>query len=138
MDNGEEIQGLNEGWNFMGANASEWVAGIAMVMVVSEFFFGGKPATKMPLLIAIWVGTTISMATLRKKFPDETRGLRNYVMTSMGFEPPGMAAPSALKSSWSGAPVKELSEKCEFVTLGLAHVTIDEQDENSNNEDDLG
>ena len=134
MDSGEEIPGLNEDWNFLGANLSEWSAGLAMFFVSNEILFGGKAATAMPALLAICVSTTIGLATLRKKFPDETRGVRNYFMTLCGFNPPGIPAPADLQSSWSGAPTKNLPNNCDFNSLKLAEIfpqseEMDEEEE---------
>jgi hypothetical protein len=117
MDSGDEIPGLNEDWSFLGANAMEWMSGLAMFMIVSQFT--GSVGTRMPLLLVVWIVTTVSMSGLRKKFPDEQRGVMNQVATWCGFAPPGIPAPSSIQPVWSGAPVRELKKTCEFETLGL-------------------
>lgn len=119
MDNGEEIPGLNEEWNFLGASLPEWVAGVAMFFVSSEILFHGKFASGMPVLLAICVATTLALSSLRRSFPDETRGVRNYFLTLCGFEPPGIPTPATLQKSWSGGPITQLKPECEFNTLNL-------------------
>jgi hypothetical protein len=126
MDNGEEIPRLNDNYTFMGAGIPEWIAGFASFMIASEMFFKGALATSMPFLLIIWVGTTAGLATLRSRFPDEQRGVRNFFMTMCGFEPPGIPAPAPLQPYWSGAPLRELREKCEFSELNLADLFPEE------------
>jgi hypothetical protein len=128
MDSGEEIAGLGEDWSFLGAKAVEWCAGLAMFIVASEVFFKGEMASSMPILLAIWISTTTSLATLRKGFPDEEKGLRNLILVSCGFEPPGIPTPADLQSVWSGAPLRDLSEKCEFIQLGLTDIFEDDEE----------
>lgn len=122
MDNGEEIPGLNEEWNFLGANLLEWCSGMAAALIASNAVFGDAVATSMPYLLGIWVFTTTTLASMRKRYPDESRGVRNQFMTSCGFEPPGIPAPSALQSNWSGSPIRDLNDQCEFVQLGLLEI----------------
>jgi hypothetical protein len=78
-----------------------------------------KPAQWMPILVMIWIGTTLGFALLRKKFPDEERGVRNIAMVTCGFEPPGIPAPSKLQPLWSGAPIKAVKDDCLYAQLGL-------------------
>ncbi len=122
MDSGEEIPALNEEWNFLGANVLEWSSGMAAALIASNAIFADAIATSMPYLLGIWVFTTTSLATMRKRYPDESRGVRNQFMTSCGFNPPGIPAPSALQSVWSGCPVKKMDENCEFIQLGLLEI----------------
>lgn len=130
MDNGEEIPGLNEEWNFLGASLQEWIAGVAMFFVSSEIIFQGKFASGMPVLLVICVATTMALSSLRRSFPDETRGVRNYFLTLCGFEPPGIPTPSILQKSWSGGPISDLKPECEFNTLNLdAIFEVESEDE---------
>lgn len=127
MDNGEEIPGLNEDWNFMGANMMELCAGLAMFFVSGEGLFQSNYGGNMPYLIGIWIGTTLGLARLRRRFPDENRGVKNYFLTTLGFAPPGIPTPASLQSSWSGAPLRDiktdlLKKDCEFLSLGLDKV----------------
>ncbi len=120
MDNGDVIPGLNEDWTFAGCKAMEWMAGLMMALLVGTAF--EKPANYMPFLVLVWIGTTLLLATLRKRFPDEERGVRNLVMASCGFEPIGIPSPARLQPVWSGAPLRKLGESCLFVQLGLDEV----------------
>lgn len=121
MDSGEEIPALNESWTFAGAKLFEWMAGFVMFIICSEVLVDniGK---SMPLLVGIMVITTFSLASLRRAFPDEERGVRNLVMVSCGFAPPGIPKPSAIQPVWSGAPIRELEGENEFYKLGLHEV----------------
>jgi hypothetical protein len=131
MDSGEEIPALNEDWTFMSANFMEWMTGFCMFIISNELFFKGKTGTSVPILMAIWVTTTLSLAGLRNKFPDEQRGVRNYIMTCCGFEPPGIPAPAELQKDWSGAPMREMSDKSPFLELGLDKVFVASESEES-------
>lgn len=122
MDSGEEIPGLNEDWNFLGANAVEWSSGLAMFLVVGQLLFQAQVATHMPFLLLVWIGTTVGLSRFRQQFPDEHRGVRNSIMTMCGFEPPDIPTPSALQQFWSGAPVRELNAKSDFCRLGLEKI----------------
>lgn len=119
MDNGEEIPGLNEDWNFLGAKAMEWLAGFGMFIVVSELFFKGNLGEGVPFLLATWVLTTVTLANIRRRFPDEERGVANLFLLSLGFAPPSLPTPAVLQDRWSGLPVRSLDEHKEFVQLGL-------------------
>ncbi len=130
MDNGEEIQGLNESWTFMGAKAVEWIAGLSMMMVVSETFHL-KAGASMPILLMFAVGTPLILAQIRKRFPDEERGLMNYVMDSLGFAPPGNPPQARIQPFWSGAPMSQIDDEKEFMKLGFNELfpNIDEDAE---------
>jgi hypothetical protein len=117
MDNGQVIPGLNEDWTFAGCKPFEWLAGFMTSFLVANMI--EKPATWMPILVMIWIGTTLALAFLRKKFPDEERGVRNLVMVTCGFEPPGIPAPSKLQPLWSGGPIKAVKEDSLYAQLGL-------------------
>ena len=117
MDNGEVLQGLEEDWQFMGANLFEWVVGFIVFIMIS--LFGTSPTRAMPFMISGWIVTTITLAGLRRQYPDEQRGLRNSMMTACGFPPPGIPAPSSLQPVWSGCPVRELPPGSTFNKLGL-------------------
>jgi hypothetical protein len=117
MDSGDVIPGLNEDWTFAGAKPFEWMAGFMTSFLGANMV--DKPATWMPILVMIWIGTTLGLAFLRKKFPDEERGVRNLVMVKCGFQPPGIPAPSKLQPLWSGGPIKAVKEECLYSQLGL-------------------
>ena len=119
MDNGEEIPALNEEWTFCGAKLLEWVAGVAAFILSSELFFKGKLGASVPILLLIMFGTTTSLAGVRRKFPDEERGIMNSLMVFCGFKPPNIPNPAALQRNWSGAPLRELDKDKEYMTLGL-------------------
>ena len=129
MDNGEVIPGLNEDWTLGGAKFHEWIAGLMMFLIASELFFDNI-GRNMPYLLMIWVGTTFALAGIRRCFPDEERGIRNYCMTAVGMPPPGIPAPSMLQPYWSGAPMRGLDEQTEFSRLNLQEIfPSDEQEE---------
>lgn len=117
MDDGHVIPGLNEEWSFAGAKLMEWMTGLTTAFLVSSLI--EKPATAMPLLVIILIGTTLSLSNLRKRFPDEERGVMNLVMTSLGFQPIGIPAPAKLQPRWSGGRISELPERCLFIELKL-------------------
>ena len=117
FDNGEVLQGLDENWTFMGANAMEWGMGLVVFLLIS--LFADSPARAMPFMLAGWVLTTTTLAGLRRSFPDEERGVRNAIATACGFPPPGIPAPSALQPVWSGSPVKKLPNQSKMKKLGL-------------------
>jgi len=117
MDSGDVIPGLNEDWTFMGCKLMEWISGLLTSLLASSAF--QKPAHYMPLLVLIWVGTTLVMALTRKKFPDEERGVRNMVMAACGFEPPGIPAPASLQPRWSGGRLNKLNSNCLYQQLEL-------------------
>lgn len=121
MDSGEVIPGLDEGWTFAGARVMEWASGFVLAMMVQEIFLS-SPARTMPLFLSILVGTTFTMAMLRKSFPDEERGVANFFMSQMGICPPGVPPPAEVQPVWSGAPMSALHENKEFSQLGLLDV----------------
>ena len=86
FDGGEVLQGLNDPWTFMGANAMEWACGLMVFLMIS--LFADSPAKAMPFMILGFVLTSTTMASLRKSFPDEQRGVRNAICTACGVEPP--------------------------------------------------
>lgn len=117
MDNGDVIPCLNEDWSFAGCKMFEWLAGL-----MTSFLFSGmfeKPGTAMPLLVIVWIGTTLSMAYLRRQFPDEERGVRNMCMVACGFPPPGIPAPSKLQPRWSGGRIGGVEPTSLYSQLGL-------------------
>lgn len=116
-DNGEVLPGLNEPWTFAGANMIEWIVGVVVFLFIGAF--STNMARAVPLMIVGWVSTTLGLASMRSAFPDQERGLKNAFTVACGVSPLGLPAPSALRSIWSGAPVRELSPKCQFVKLGL-------------------
>lgn len=117
MDGGDVIPGLNEDWTFANAKVFEWLAGFMTSFLVANMV--DKVGQWMPVLLMIWVGTTFGLAMLRRQFPDEERGVRNLVMVTCGFEPPGIPAPSKLQPLWSGAPIKGVKEDSLYAQLGL-------------------
>jgi hypothetical protein len=133
MDNGEVIPALNEPWTLAGAKLSEWGSGVVMFLLLPEIT-GMNPTKNMPIFLLVMVGTVFGMAALRNCFPDEERGLANYTLTKLGFNPPLIPAPSALQPYWSGAPLHELAAKKEFVTLGLQVAIFDEQEQEAEEE----
>jgi hypothetical protein len=128
MDNGEVIPGLNEDWTLGGAKLFEWIAGFMMFIIASELIFANL-GRNMPYLMIIWVTSTFGLAALRRTFPDEERGIRNFCMTSMGMPPPGIPAPAIIQPYWSGAPKRGLHGECEYTRLGLEEVFVAEESE---------
>ncbi|MCC6220689.1 MAG: hypothetical protein IT291_05540 [Deltaproteobacteria bacterium] len=122
-DDGYVLQGLDDNWSFMGANAMEWAVGLVIFLMIGSF--ARSPASAMPLMIGGWILTTTTLASTRRNFPDEERGVRNAVMTACGFPPPGIPSPSLLQPVWSGAPMRELPQNCRFVQLGLEELFSD-------------
>jgi len=117
MDDGHVIPALNEDWSFAGAKLMEWMAGLTTAFLASTAV--EKPAVWMPFLVLIMIGTTISLATLRKRFPDEERGVMNLLMTTCGFAPPGIPIPARLQPRWSGGRIFTLNEKSLYMQLEL-------------------
>lgn len=131
MDDGQVIPGLNENWTFAGAKPMEWLSGIAAAILFQEFFISNL-GRSMPLILLTIVTVPIVLATLRKTYPDEERGLRNHIMSNLGLEPPGIPKPSLLQPVWSGAPLRRLPNDTVYIQLGLHHVL----DESSTEEDE--
>lgn len=117
FDNGEVLQGLDENWTFMGGNAMEWACGLVVFLLIS--LFADSPARAMPFMLLGWILTTTTLASLRRSFPDQERGVRNAVATACGFPPPGIPLPSSLQPVWSGAPSRAINPKSKFAELGL-------------------
>ena len=117
FDDGEVLQGLDEDWTFMGANAMEWACGLVVFVLIS--LFADSPARAMPFMLLGWVLTTTTLAAMRRSFPDQERGVRNAVCVACGFPPPGIPAPSVMQPLWSGSPSRELQQNTKFVQLGL-------------------
>lgn len=118
MDDGYVIPGLNEDYTLGGAKITEWGSGCMMALVLQEVLFTNT-AQSMPLIIAIVLVTTFSIAAARRRFPDEERGLGNMAMLAVGVAPPGIPIPAPLQPYWSGGPVRELPEKSYFEQLHL-------------------
>lgn len=118
MDDGYVIPGLNEDYTLAGAKIMEWVAGVTAGLMIQEFFLGGDTRA-MPLVILSSVFVTLGLAGLRRKYPDEERGLRNQVMVALGFTPPGLPSPAPLQPFWSGAPMRRAAKESYFERLGL-------------------
>jgi hypothetical protein len=116
-DDGEVLQGLNERWTFMGANAMEWACGLVVFLMIS--LFAATPGRAMPFMLIGWVLTTTSLASLRRSFPDEERGVRNAICAAAGVPPMGIPAPASLQPVWSQCPIRDLPENCKFKKLGL-------------------
>jgi hypothetical protein len=132
-DSGEVLPGLNEPWTFVGATLIEWSMGLVVFMMIS--LFSSSPSRAMPAMLLGWVCTTVTLATLRNSFPDEEKGVRNLFMTSCGFKPLGIPAPSLLQPVWSGAPVRELPDDATFKQLDLNEVFPYHQREFEDDED---
>lgn len=126
MDNGEVIPGLDEQWTLGGAKASEWMAGFVMLILAQEVLFAGSTARTMPLLMMIWIGSTYSLMLLRKRFPDEERGICNAGLVAIGVAPPGIPTPAELQPIWSACPMRELPPTCLFRTLGFDELLKEE------------
>jgi hypothetical protein len=120
MDNGDVIPGLNEDWTFANCKIFEWMAGLMTAFLMSTAF--EKPATVMPVLVIVWIGTTFGLSGVRRRFPDEERGVRNMVMVACGFAPPGIPAPSKIQPLWSGGPIKQVREDSLYAQLGLEEI----------------
>jgi hypothetical protein len=121
MDDGFEIPGLNEQWTFLGAKGMEWMIGFTCGLLWLGMGHG-KISRQMPVFIMMLFGMTMFAKTLREKFPDEERGVRNQFCLWFGLNPPGIPAPAELQPVWSGAPLRELAHEKEYMTLGLDKV----------------
>ena len=127
MDDGHVIPALNEDWSFAGAKLMEWMAGLTTAFLASTAV--EKPAVWMPFLVLIMIGTTLSLATLRKRFPDEERGVMNLLMTTCGFAPPGIPTPARVQPRWSGGRIFTLKERALFMQLELDEIIEMAQEE---------
>ena len=124
FDDGEVLQGLDENWTFMGANAMEWACGLVVFLLIS--LFADSPARAMPFMLVGWILTTTTLAALRRSFPDQERGVRNAVATSCGFPPPGVGVPtsdSAKKRCRSLPPFRGGRMLSPFWKMGRKSVT---------------
>lgn len=126
MDNGEEIPLLNESWTFMGVKLNEWIVGF-MVMMLIIAISGAKAPSVMPIVVIAGIGSALAVAGLRRRFPDEERGVRNYFMVAMGFAPPGIPTPSSLQQFWAGGPIRKLKDSTRYQELGLDEIFLDEE-----------
>jgi hypothetical protein len=120
MDNGDVIPGLNEDWSFAGCKLFEWLAG-GMAAFIAQLFIS-RPGHAIPFLFFLWIGVTFGVAAVRRRFPDEERGVMNLFMVSCGFPPPGIPAPAKIQPRWSGGRLYGLSESCLYAQLGLDEV----------------
>lgn len=127
MDDGHVIPALNEDWSFAGAKLMEWMAGLTMAFLTSTAF--QKPAVWMPFLVLVMIGTTLSLATLRKRFPDEERGVMHLLMTTCGFSPPGIPTPARLQPRWSGGRICTLNKNSMYMQLELDEIIQMAQEE---------
>lgn len=129
MDNGEEIPLLNDSWTFMGVKLNEWIMGF-MVMMLTIAISGAKAPSVMPIVVVMGVSVALGAATLRRRFPDEERGVRNFFMVFMGFCPPGIPAPSSMQPFWSGGRIRKLRDSTRYMELGLDELFVnDDEDE---------
>lgn len=120
MDNGEVIPALNEQWTFGGANATEWMSGFVMFLMSTEMF--EKISRSMPMLLVIWLATTFGLSYARRAFPDEERGLRNFLMTIVGIAPQGLPPPAALVPVFSASPMRQMQLDKQYQVLKLDDV----------------
>jgi hypothetical protein len=120
MDSGEVLHGIEEDWNFMGANIMEWGCGFLAFILIS--LFSNNPVRAMPFMLSGAVLTTTTLAALRRTYPDEQRGLRNAILTTCGFVPPDIPAPASIQPFWSGAPLKSIPQNTKFHKIGLDRV----------------
>ncbi|MBX7139291.1 MAG: hypothetical protein K1X83_15055 [Oligoflexia bacterium] len=127
MDSGHVIPGLNESWSLLGAKLNEWMCGFGVFILLSTAF--DKPTKVVPLLLLAMVGTTVGLAIIRRRFPDEEKGMRNFCFMLLGIQPPGIPAPSAMQPVWSGCPLRTLPAECDFMQLGLPEVFKSEEEE---------
>ena len=117
MDSGEVLQGLEEQWTFMGANLMEWICGIVVFLMIGSI--ASSTVQAMPFMIGGFIFTATTLASLRRMFPDEHRGVRNMLTSALGLPPIDIPAPANLQPIWSGAPLRSLDAKAPFVRLGL-------------------
>lgn len=130
MDDGQVIPRLNEDWTFFGAKPMEWASGLIFAMLFVELFLPKNNWGRyMPLIIIVLVGFPITLARLRQIYPDQERGLRNHVMSILGFTPVDIPPPAKLQPVWSGAPYQELEDvkkDCKYLQLQLDKVFVNE------------
>jgi len=129
MDNGEVLPDLDKPITFLGATPVEWAIGFAMFIIISSFAPDKQVGRMIPFMLVGWLLTTYTVASLRKIFPDQEKGMRNYFSAMAGIPPMGIPAPAVLQPIWSATLVKELPEKTEFMQIGLQHMfPIHEED----------
>ena len=133
MDNGEEIPLLNESWTFAGMKLNELMVGF-MVMLMIMAISGAKAPSVMPIVFIAGVFSSFSAAALRRQFPDEERGVRNFCMVYMGFAPPGIPTPSTLQPFWSSGRVRTLKESTRYMELGLDEIFVEDEDDKEDDE----
>ena len=104
----------------MGATMMEWSSGLVMFMIIS--LFCDSSTTGMPVMLLGLVVTTMTMASIRKAYPDEERGIRNALMSACGICPVDVPPPAFLQPVWSSSPIDELNPNCAFVTLGFGEI----------------
>lgn len=117
MDNGEVIPGLNEDWTFLNCKVFEWMSGFMVALLASTLL--DKPAKAIPFLLLIMIGSTLTLSMLRRKFPDEERGVANLFFVSCGFPPPRIPTPAKLQPLWSGGRIRSVREETLYAQLGL-------------------
>lgn len=127
MDNGEVISGLNDGWTLGGAKLMEWVSGFMSMMIASSILKMNVTAWAPVLALGAFF-VTMSLAKLRREFPDEEKGVANLCMSSLGFAPPGIPKPAKIQPYWSASPIRELKETCDFMYLGLDEVFFSKEE----------
>lgn len=120
FDSGEVLQGLDEDWTFLGANAMEWSSGLIVFLMIS--LFASSPARAMPFMLAGWILTTVNLAILRNSFPDQQKGVRNALTTACGVVPLDIPAPSKLQPLWSASPLREIPKNKMYSILQLEEV----------------
>lgn len=128
MDDGYVLPGLNEEWTLAGAKLFEWIAGLCTALVFSEIFLSNI-ARSMPFVGLILLVTTFGLATLRRSFPDEEKGVRNFCLDALGICPPGIPAPASIQPIWSGAPLSNMAEQTNFIQLGLQELFVGSEEE---------
>ncbi len=118
-DDGQVLQGLQAKWTFLGATVLEWISGFSVFLLLSLFAKPGRMGLMIPFMVGGWVLTTVGLASIRSMFPDEERGVRNYLMTTCGFSPVDLPSPASIQPVWSAAPLRELPDNWKFTKLGL-------------------
>lgn len=120
FDSGEVLQGLEEEWTFMGANMMELICGAVVFLMIGTL--AGSVVRAMPFMIAGFLATSLTLASLRRMFPDEHRGVRNMLTSACGIPPLDIPPPARLQPVWSASPMREVPSDTAFVKLGLDQV----------------
>ena len=129
MDNGDVLPDLDKPVTFLGATVIEWGIGFAMFIIVSAFAPDKQVGRMLPFMLIGSIMTTYTVASLRKIFPDQEKGMRNYFSALIGIPPIGIPAPAVLQPIWSATLVKELPKNTEFMQIGLQRLfPIHEED----------